>query len=49
MQAAYISYQEETDKQLEALESKIDNLMQQNQQGGKKANETNASSEDVER
>ena len=49
MQAAYISYQEETDKQLEALESKIDNLMQQNQQGGKKANETNDSSEDVER
>ena len=30
MQKTYITYQEETDKQLEALEAKIDNLMQKN-------------------
>ena len=35
MQAAYISYQEETDKQLEALEKKIDNLMQPKNNGDK--------------
>lgn len=47
MQAAYINYQEETDKQLEALETKIDKLMKQNEPEGKN-NETNDSDEEIE-
>ena len=47
MQAAYISYQEETDKQLEALEKKIDNLMQPKNNGDKN-NEINDSDKELE-
>ena len=47
MQAAYINYQEETDRQLEALETKIDKLMKQNEPEGKN-NETNDSDEEIE-
>lgn len=47
MQTAYINYQEETDRQLEALETKIDKLMKQNEPEGKN-NETNDSDEEIE-
>ena len=47
MQKAYINYQEETDRQLEALETKIDNLMKQNEPESK-ANETNDNDEEIE-
>ena len=47
MQAAYINYQEETDRQLEALETKIDKLMKQNEPDAKN-NETNDSDEEIE-
>jgi len=47
MQAAFIEYQEETDRQLEALETKIDELMKKNEPEGKN-NETNDSDEEIE-
>lgn len=47
MQVAYINYQEETDKQLEALETKIDKLMKKNEPEGKN-NEINDSDEEIE-
>ena len=47
MQTAYINYQEETDRQLETLETKIDKLMKQNEPEGKN-NETNDRDEEIE-
>ena len=44
MQKAYINYQEETDRQLEALETKIDNLMKPES----RANKTNDNDEEIE-